>query len=249
MNEVWRERYLLHTTLPSYRRRVERARQVVAEALEKMARPYVAFSAGKDSSVVLHLVRSVAPETPAVFSDDEWQFPETEELVRATPNCYRVAGEAWHAEWFTSWQDGPRQLPADAIWVGGRNSGPQEFARRQRYDGVFIGLRADENGYRRAHLRRYGLLFFSRKDGLWHANPIGWWRLEDVWGYILEYQVPYNRAYDRMFEAGIPPERQRVGPFAVERAIGWGQIAILRRVWPELYERFVTEHPEAAGYV
>jgi phosphoadenosine phosphosulfate reductase len=36
---------------------------------------YVAFSGGKDSLVVLDLVRQVAPETPVAFFDSGWSSP------------------------------------------------------------------------------------------------------------------------------------------------------------------------------
>ena len=37
---------------------------------------YVSFSGGKDSTVLLHIVRSMYPEVPAVFSDTGLEFPE-----------------------------------------------------------------------------------------------------------------------------------------------------------------------------
>lgn len=47
---------------------------------------YVAFSAGKDSSVLLHLVRSMYPEVPAVFFDTGLEWPEVKEIVKQTEN-------------------------------------------------------------------------------------------------------------------------------------------------------------------
>jgi len=47
---------------------------------------YVAFSGGKDSTVLLHIVRSLYPRTPAVFCDTGLEFPEIREFVKTIDN-------------------------------------------------------------------------------------------------------------------------------------------------------------------
>ncbi len=37
---------------------------------------YVSYSGGKDSTVLLHLFRSIYPDTPAMFVDTGLEFPE-----------------------------------------------------------------------------------------------------------------------------------------------------------------------------
>jgi 3'-phosphoadenosine 5'-phosphosulfate sulfotransferase (PAPS reductase)/FAD synthetase len=47
---------------------------------------YIAFSGGKDSTALLHLVRSRYPDVPAVFVDTGLEYPEIREFVKRTEN-------------------------------------------------------------------------------------------------------------------------------------------------------------------
>ncbi len=54
--------------------------------VENNGKVYVGFSGGKDSTVLLHLVRSKYPETPAVFFDTGMEFPENRKFVKSFDN-------------------------------------------------------------------------------------------------------------------------------------------------------------------
>lgn len=47
---------------------------------------YISFSGGKDSTVLLHLVRKLYPEVPAVYIDTGLEYPEIREFVKTIDN-------------------------------------------------------------------------------------------------------------------------------------------------------------------
>lgn len=50
----------------------------------------MSFSGGKDSTVLLNIVRSVLPDCPAVFADTGLEFPEIKDFVRTVPGVITV---------------------------------------------------------------------------------------------------------------------------------------------------------------
>lgn len=75
-----------------YAWKVQHALDVIREFVEHEGENhvYVSFSGGKDSLVLLHLVRSIYPNVPAVFANTGIEFPEQVKFVRGFQNVTEV---------------------------------------------------------------------------------------------------------------------------------------------------------------
>lgn len=154
-----------------HRARVKEAREIIFQALME-SNPYLAFSGGKDSTVLLHLV---AQQSPAILvvtyqlgSQPSKIVSEYSAIAKQIARNY----ELW--------------LPGSNFWV----MGTADLARRG-YNAVFVGLRAEEAIGRRNRIRAGRSITCHRE--YW---PLQNWRWQDVWAYITANTVPYLSYYD-----------------------------------------------------
>ena len=214
------------------------AYRLIERGLAAGGRQYVAFSGGKDSLVVSHLVRQVAPDIEHLYSDDEALFPEhvsyIEEMRERLP-LRIVQGGGPHAGWHYPWREKPywREWPDYMESVEGGFSS-RTHARRLGYTLAYRGLRAQESRGRASRLA--DTQGDGQRGGVRVIDPVHDWTVENVWDYISTHDLPYCTVYDRMAEIGIPIRRQRVGPLA--RAQG----DILLRGWPSLYRDLIHRY-------
>lgn len=247
MPPATRAGFLAHAQSPLFQRRIERAVGRVQEWLAQVENPYVAVSSGKDSTVILNLVRSLAPEVPAVYIDAQCSFPETIAWLDATPNLIRFPADepfldtlARHG--LEGGADLDRATMQSTVW------GPiKRLLAEYGFDGVCYGLRAEESHGRKLHAYTRGAVFQYKRDGVIACQPIWDWTYNDVWAYITAAGIPYCGVYDRMWD--MPEADQRLSYWAGETKRRWGRYAWLRRNYPELFNQLAARIPEVKAYV
>jgi 3'-phosphoadenosine 5'-phosphosulfate sulfotransferase (PAPS reductase)/FAD synthetase len=61
--------------------KIELSQTIIKNALKTSKNPSISWSGGKDSTVLLHMVRQFLPDIPTIFVDIDCLFPETREYV------------------------------------------------------------------------------------------------------------------------------------------------------------------------
>ena len=74
------------------------------------------------------------------------------------------------------------------------------------------------------------------------AYPIYDWTETDVWTFMKQANIRYNRAYDVMVRLNVKPGLRRIGPITMNtgsiQALTWAP-----KVWPEWAERVYERIP------
>lgn len=168
---------------------------------------HVAFSGGKDSTVLLDLVKKALPKGSfvVVFGDTSMEFPDTYKLVNQTKKMCEADGtpfyvakshfcpeESWHLF-------GP---PARVLrWCCSvHKSTPQtlklrDITGKNNYVGMdYVGVRKHESTTR----SEYDYEAFGKKQkGQYSFNAILDWTSAEVWLYLFRYNLPINGAYKK----------------------------------------------------
>ncbi len=168
---------------------------------------HVAFSGGKDSAVLLELVKKALPRESfvVIFGDTRMEFPDTYKAVEAVQKQCEEDGTPFyvsqsHFEPEESWNMfGP---PARVLrWCCSvHKSAPQtlkmrEITGKNNYVGLdFVGVRAHESVAR----SKYDYENFGKKQkGQYSYNPILEWTSAEVWLYIFKNKIFVNEAYKK----------------------------------------------------
>lgn len=168
---------------------------------------HVAFSGGKDSAVLLDLMKKALPigSFVVIFGDTGMEFPDTYRAVEITKQQCEEDGTPFyvsqsHLSTKDSWElFGP---PSKTLrWCCSvHKSTPQtlkmrEITGKDNYTGLdFVGVRKHESLARSTYeYENYG----KKQKGQYSFNPILEWTSAEIWLYIFANDVYVNEAYKK----------------------------------------------------
>ncbi len=220
--------------------RVASARRRIREAMASGRRFRVGVSAGKDSTALAVLIAECGGEVRGVAVKDDLDYPGEEAYIRALdirtnpidvlrpPVSLRAFLRDERVSLLENLHDRTSEL--SSRWFYGLLDGHR---KADGYDGIFLGLRAEESRGRARNAWSRGPLY-TRDDGLTVAQPLLDWTAEDVHAFLATRDVPLLPVY-LCVDPGESWQRLRkswwvVGGGPARRG---GHYTWLRRWWPE----------------
>lgn len=125
----------------------------------------------------------------------------------------------------------PKRFYKFNLWVG------QNLAKLEGKSVSIIGLRAEESPSRRFVM--FGedneLFWLRRKKQPNKAYPLIDWSYTDVWKFLVENNLKYNKVYDKMYMLGMNLRYMRVSNLIHEKA--YRCLCELQELEPETYDK------------
>ncbi len=177
--------------------KVVKAKKFLKKTLERYQNPAIAWTGGKDSTVLLHLVREITDKKlPVMFIDHQNHFEETLEFVNRLKNEWGlnliVVGDQETIAAYQREKDlAKRKELARMVKI----KAIEKAIEKYKWDGLLVGIRWDE------HPARSKERLISPRANHDRIHPLLEFTEEDIWDYVYLYKVPYNPLYDKGYRS------------------------------------------------
>ena len=253
--QAWCAEALAWSRTLAHRARVESAQRAVEEMHAGRPGAYVAWSGGKDSTAMTHLVRHTLGEARAMSVKDDLDFPGEEDYIGRLAREWGVALDvvrppvslqAWLAEHADALDPRADMHSRSAGLSAAFYGAVAEYAEAAGRPGVYLGLRQEESAGRRMNRASRGRVY-RKADGDVVCTPLADWRGVDVYAYLLSRGIDLLPLY-RCVGQHEHPSRVRKSWWVPGAAHDRGGARWLRTYYPSLWARLVELVPAAAYY-
>lgn len=189
----------------SVQKKINKSREIIQRMLELSNNPYLALSFGKDSLVMLDLVREYYKDIPCLFlksneSDYLHNFKEIENWYITNKSInLKVIETNRLAE--AGWDYKKAQIGKKDDWF---LDGFIRDNENNKYDGVFMGLRIEESTARRVsllkkennQLGKFIMQYVGKeRKGLYRCCPVAHFNEVEILSYLQEKKLKYLDIY------------------------------------------------------
>lgn len=254
--DSWTRAASVHARTRGYLRRLDTARRVAREEIERAKMPVVMWSGGKDSTVLTYLVRvELGLDVHAISEKDDLDYPGEREYVEGMAAAWAlrltiVEPEVSPARYLAA-HGAEQEAWAD---VHSRRAGLSKACfygvverATEPHDVILLGLRKHESRHRMRNRTSRGLAY-TKRDGKRIVQPLGDWSGLDVMAYMAAHEIdplPVYRCVALMHSA--EPWRVRKSWWVPGSSGAKGGVAWLSRYYPSLYRQLREWMPGVDG--
>ncbi|MDD5057792.1 MAG: phosphoadenylyl-sulfate reductase [Sideroxydans sp.] len=198
---------------------------ILRQAASEFAPVVFANSLGAEDMVLTDLIAKYQPDIQ-MFSLDTGRLPkETYDLIQEVSQQYNIPLHVYFPD-STRVQQLVTEHGINGFYDSVENRKACCFARKvEPLRRALKGKGAWVTGMRRDQAVTRGALdvsAFDNDNGLQKFNPLLEWSNKDVWAYIRQYDVPYNKLHDQFYPSlGCAPCTRSISPGEDIRAGRW----------------------------
>jgi phosphoadenosine phosphosulfate reductase len=180
--------------------KIAASKKVIISSLKKyQSKLALAWTGGKDSTVLLDLVRSIQKDKlniPAVYIDTGLDFEEVSEFIEKVKKDWkirliRITDKPGLKKFNREKNKAKRKEMARIMKI----RGIEKAVKQYKLKALMVGIRWDE------HVARSTEVYFSARDDHMRVHPILHFTEKDIWDYIKYRKVPYNPLYDKGYRS------------------------------------------------
>lgn len=232
--------------------KLDYSRSLIRTTLRKHTNPIVACSFGKDSMVVLHMIRNLTKSVKVIWNNTLVEYPDTYLFAKKVIEEWKldcIEAKPEKTFWDIVEEYGfpinsrnakaEKQIATYKCCEELKKKPTKKVLKKIKPDLYFTGLTRHESRLREFSARLYGDYFYSKKWKHWKCHPVLNWTAKDIWEYHKLFKVPYNPLYDKTgvhIRGGI-----RTGCWPCPQAIKYGKLEHLRVYYPKLFYYLVVK--------
>jgi len=197
-----------------FEKKLERSLSAIKFILERF-KTMVAWSGGKDSTVVLHLALEIKPDVLAVFHNTTNEYPETLRYVRKLAKDWKLnfietkpKKTFWQCmneygfpkkRWWKHEERGTMLggTPRCCYWL--KHEPAARIIKEKNIQAVLRGLTIEESFTRRMSIMTRSMMKVVKTNVPYqvvYCDPIAFWRSDEVFDYFEKNAIPLNPVYE-----------------------------------------------------
>jgi phosphoadenosine phosphosulfate reductase len=249
----WKKECYIWSLTTIHNKRLQKARKVISEMYSKNPEAYVAFSGGKDSTIMLHMVAELLNKPKAMSVKDDMDYPGEEEYVAKFTKNHNVNLDIIKPDFsLQNWlSENAHRFDIDQDFHGRMTefsdkafySLIDKYRIKQRTPGVYLGLRKYESKWRMLNRMKRGYIY-TKKNGETICQPLVDFEGRDVYAYAFNNNIELLPVY-RCVRLHKKPDLIRKSWWLPGSSVKHGGLYWLKIYYPSLYFKIRRWFPDA----